>query len=201
MLQKPFSQACDNNKSAIFEVLRDYLTAPANLLEIGSGTGQHGVFFAENLPQVQWQTSDLEDNHEGILAWISDYEGGNLCAPFALNVADEHWDIDEYNAVFTANTAHIMSWPQVESMVRGVAKCLLSSGLWIIYGPFNYGGQFTSDSNARFNDWLQTQAPYRAIRDFEALRDCALAKGLELIEDRAMPANNRCLVFRKSSGL
>ena len=201
MQQKPFSQACDNNKTAIFEVLRDYLTDPANLLEIGSGTGQHGVFFAENLPQVQWQTSDLEENHAGILAWMSDYTGQNLLAPFVLNVADERWNIEEYDAVFTANTAHIMSWPQVESMVRGVAECLSPSGVWIIYGPFNYDGQFTSDSNARFNDWLQAQAPYRAIRDFEALRDSANAEGLALIEDRAMPANNRCLVFRKNDGL
>ncbi len=198
MLQKPFSQACDNNKTAIFDLLRDYLVEPAKLLEIGSGTGQHGVFFAENLPYVQWQTSDLEENHAGILAWMSDSACHNLLAPFVLNVAEEPWNIEEYDAVFTANTAHIMSWPQVESMVRGVAACLSPSGVWIIYGPFNYAGQFTSDSNARFNDWLQAQAPYRAIRDFEALRDCANAEGLALIEDRAMPANNRCLVFRKN---
>lgn len=199
MQPKPFSQACDNNKSAIFDLLRDYLIEPTKLLEIGSGTGQHGAFFAENLPHVQWQTSDLADNHPGILAWINDYSGTNLLPPFVLNVAQLPWDIETYNAVFTANTAHIMSWSEVESMVCGVAECLSPSGLWIIYGPFNYNGQFTSDSNARFNDWLQAQAPHRAIRDLEAVRACALAEGLELVEDRAMPANNRCLVFRKNN--
>ncbi|MGH1373086.1 MAG: DUF938 domain-containing protein [Cellvibrionaceae bacterium] len=199
MPQRPFSQACENNKQPILEVLAHYLSSPVTLLEIGSGTGQHGVFFAEHLPHVTWQTSDLRDNHAAIHAWIEHYAGDNLLPPFELNVANFPTDLAPVQAVFTANTAHIMSWDQARQMIRGVGLLLPKDGVWIIYGPFNYGGQFTSESNANFNDWLKAQAPHRAIRDFEAVCDEAKAAGMSLIEDRPMPANNRCLVFHKKA--
>ena len=197
MIEKPFSQACENNKQPILEVLQRHLTAPGSVLEIGSGTGQHAVWFAGHLPHLQWQTSDLVENHPGIRAWLADYEGDNLDAPIALDVAARDWPLSEFDAVFTANTAHIMAWPEVLAMLDGVAQLLVPGGLLIIYGPFNYNGKFTSDSNARFNDWLREQAPHRAIRDFEQVRDECAARGLQLLEDVAMPANNRCLVFSK----
>ncbi len=199
MPQRPFSQACENNKQPILEVLTRYLTSSVNLLEIGSGTGQHGVFFAEQLPQVTWQTSDLVENHAGIQAWIDSYTGDNLRSPLELNVAQFPCDLAPVQVVYTANTAHIMSWDQARQMIRGVGLLLPKDGLWIIYGPFNYGGQFTSESNANFNDWLKAQAPHRAIRDFEAVCEEAKAVDLSLIEDCSMPANNRCLVFQKTA--
>lgn len=199
MTQRPFSQASENNKHAILSVLERYLTSPTRVLEIGSGTGQHGYFFAEQLPQVTWQSSDLTENHEGIKAWIEAYSGDNLLPPFELNVAQFPDDLASFQAVYTANTAHIMSWDQAQQMIRGVGSLLPESGLWIIYGPFNYDGKFTSESNARFNEWLKMQAPHRAIRDFEAICEEAEAAGLALLEDCPMPANNRCLVFRKQS--
>ncbi|GAB3109999.1 DUF938 domain-containing protein [Aestuariicella hydrocarbonica] len=197
MSQKPFSQACENNKAPILSVLSAQFTEPGKVLEIGSGTGQHAVFFARNLPFVQWQTSDLQENHAGITQWMSEYPGENLLPPIPLNVASNSWDFGEYDGVFTANTAHIMAWEEVLSMLAGVAKVLKSGGKLVIYGPFNYGGQFTSASNARFNEWLIEQAPHRAIRDFEAVCDAAAAQGLSFTEDCEMPANNRCLVFTK----
>lgn len=197
MSVKPFSQACENNKAVILEVLQRHLTVPGKLLEIGSGTGQHAVFFAQQLPHVLWQTSDLLENHPGILAWMQDYTGENLLPPFEWNVASADWSSLSVNAVFTANTLHIMSWQEVESMIAGVGEMLSTGGVWIVYGPFNYDGQFTSESNARFNDWLYQQAPHRAIRDFEGVCERAEHAGLQLLEDSAMPANNRCLVFRR----
>lgn len=199
MLQKPFSQACENNKQAILEVLNRYWDSPGKVLEIGSGTGQHAVFFAQNLPHISWQTSDLVDNHPGILAWMHDYQGENLRPPFELSVAKDDWQLSDFSGVFTANTAHIMSWDEVKCMIKGVATSLNEGGFWVIYGPFNYAGQFTSDSNERFNEWLQAQAPHRAIRDFEALCERAKAVGMSLLEDYSMPANNRCLVFQKQT--
>jgi len=197
MIEKPFSQACENNKQPILEVLQRHLSAPGSVLEIGTGTGQHAVWFAGHLPHLQWQTSDLVENHPGIRAWLADYEGDNLDAPIALDVAARDWPLSEFDAVFTANTAHIMAWPEVLAMLDGVAQLLVPGGLLIVYGPFNYNGQFTSESNARFNDWLKEQAPHRAIRDFEVVCEEARHRGLQLLEDVAMPANNRCLVFSK----
>ncbi len=197
MIEKPFSQACENNKQPILEVLQRHLTAPGSVLEIGTGTGQHAVWFAGHLPHLQWQTSDLVENHPGIRAWLADYEGDNLDAPIALDVAARDWPLSEFDAVFTANTVHIMAWPEVLAMLDGVAQLLVPGGLLIVYGPFNYNGQFTSESNARFNDWLKEQAPHRAIRDFEVVCEEARHRGLQLLEDVAMPANNRCLVFSK----
>ena len=195
MTEKPFSQACENNKDAILQVLERQLTAPGKLLEIGSGTGQHASFFARQLPHIIWQTSDLVENHPGILAWLAEFDGDNLLPPMVLDVASTESWVEGVSAIFTSNTAHIMSWPEVLKMLDGVSRSLSSGGKFFIYGPFNYQNQFTSESNARFNDWLQQQAPHRAIRDFELLCAEASARGLILLEDNVMPANNRCLVF------
>ncbi|WP_233709873.1 DUF938 domain-containing protein [Pseudomaricurvus albidus] len=197
MSARPFSQACENNKAPILAVLQKHFTEPGKILEIGTGTGQHAVFFAGQLPHLQWQTSDLEENHAGIGLWMADYPGENLLPPLVLDVAASSWDFGPFDGVFTANTAHIMSWDEAKMMLQGAAKLLNPGGKLVIYGPFNYNGQFTSDSNAQFNEWLKSQAPHRAIRDFEAVCEVAASHGLGFIEDVAMPANNRCLVFQK----
>lgn len=198
-MSKPFSQACENNKTPILTVLQRHFIAPGKVLEIGSGTGQHAVFFAGRLPHLQWQTSDLREHHAGIGLWMADYPGENLLPPLTLDVATSAWDFGPFDAVFTANTVHIMAWDEVLAMLDGVARVLRTGGKLVIYGPFNYHGQFTSPSNARFNDWLHAQAPHRAIRDFEAVCAAAAARGLQWGEDIEMPANNRCLVFIRAA--
>ncbi|MBR9909921.1 MAG: DUF938 domain-containing protein [Gammaproteobacteria bacterium] len=197
MFEKPFSQACENNKRPILAVLRRHFTSPGRVLEIGSGTGQHAVFFAEQLPHIQWQTSDLLPNHSAIAAWMATYQGENLLPPLALDVTGESWPHESFDGAFTANTAHIMAWPQVLAMLDGLRRCLKPGAKLVIYGPFNYHGQFTSESNADFNDWLQQQQPHQGIRDFEALCEAAAVRGLVFMEDNTMPANNRCLVFQR----
>jgi cyclopropane fatty-acyl-phospholipid synthase-like methyltransferase len=200
-MDKPFSQACENNKQPILQVLQSLLPRATNarVLEVGSGTGQHAVFFAQALSHVTWQTSDLPYNHPGILSWLRDYPGNNLLPPLVLDVSQPQWPAAPFDAIFTANTLHIMAWERVPDLLRGAASVLVEGGLLIIYGPFNYNGQYTSPSNARFDQWLLQQSPDSAIRDFEAVRDTASGLGLAVQQDIAMPANNRILVFRRQS--
>jgi len=154
---------------------------------------------------LQWHTSDLEENHAGINAWLEDYNAQfpqvkNLHAPFVLNADNcPILRIDNLGSAFTANTLHIMSWPQVENLFNGIGPQLPVGCLWFVYGPFNYQGKFTSESNANFDGWLKDRAPHMGIRSFEQLVTLAKEQNLSLLEDNEMPANNRCLVFRKDS--
>lgn len=195
-MNKPFSQACENNKRPILDVLKRHLGNVQSVLEIGSGTGQHAVFFGEHLPHLAWQTSDQRHYHEGIDAWLADAGLDNVAPPLDLDVNVEPWPITSAEAVFSANTAHIMGWSTVEAFVAGVGRLLGPGGLFLLYGPFNYGGRHTSDSNARFDVSLRMQDPRMGIRDFEAMDDLARSAGMTLIEDNAMPANNRLLVWQ-----
>ena len=198
----PFSQACENNQAPILEVLQTNFQDRQHVLEIGSGTGQHSVFFAPRLPQLVWQTSDLLASHESIAAWHQAHGAANLRAPVEFDLASSNWpqpaDAVPFDAVFTSNTCHIVSWPLVARMFDLVGANLPAGGTLAIYGPFNYGGQFTSESNRAFDAWLRQRDPASGIRDFEAIHAQAQAQGLELQLDQAMPANNRTLVFRKN---
>lgn len=197
-MERPFSQACVNNAEPILAVLQNHLTDIRALLEIGSGTGQHAVYFAPRFPHLVWHTSDLVENHLGICQWIEECSADNIRSPVALNVSQQPWPITGVDAVFSANTLHIMSWADAQCCIRGAADILLPGGKLIVYGPFNYDGCYTSDSNARFDQWLQSRSPVSGIRDFEAVCEYACDSGLSLLEDNAMPANNRCLVFQKA---
>ncbi len=194
---KPFSQACQNNREPILSILERVFADRQRLLEIGSGTGQHAVFCAKHLPHLQWQTSDLVENHAGIKMWIEEFGPPNVLPPIALDVNSVDWAGLKIDAVFSANTLHIMSWESVEDLFKGLAKCLPPGGILAVYGPFNYQGKYTSDSNARFDTWLKAQDPVRGIRDFAAVNNLAEAAGLQFQEDNAMPANNRLLVWHK----
>jgi hypothetical protein len=163
------------------------------VLEIGSGTGQHATYFARELPHLVWQASDVADYLEGIRAWV-----GNGVPPIELDV-DKPWPPIDADAVFSANTAHIMSWPQVERMFEGVARILPRGGLLALYGPFHYGGRPTSQSNARFDAMLRARDPASGVRDFDHIDALARRCGLTLLEDNAMPANNRLLVYKKEN--
>ncbi|MGI1679491.1 MAG: DUF938 domain-containing protein [Cellvibrionaceae bacterium] len=193
---KPFAQSCENNKKPILNVLREEFSNSKSVLEVGSGTGQHAVYFAKHLSHLHWQTSDLSENHVGICQWINEAKLPNVKRPIELNAEKQPWDIKHVDALFSANTLHIMSWQQVKFFFEGLPNILLDQAIVAIYGPFNYGGEFTSESNARFNDWLKTQAPYRAIRDFEAINDLAKLANLSLLKDYEMPANNRMLIWQ-----
>lgn len=199
-MSKPFSQACANNQQPILAVLQRYVEVPGTLLEIGSGTGQHGVFMAEQLPHLQWQPTDLAANLPGIEAWRAEANLPNLAPAHAFDV----WDDAVPSAaparyLFSANTLHIMSWETVQRFFSRIPALLEPGGTAFFYGPFNYGGAFTSDSNARFDQWLKAQTPHQGIRDFEAIATLAEQAGLTLVEDCAMPANNRTLVWRHAA--
>ena len=193
---KPFSAACEQNQAPILAVLKDALADAARVLEIGSGTGQHACYFPARLTHLHWQPSDVADNLPGIRAWLSQARLANVAAPLALDVNDA-WPSLTVDAVFTANTTHIMSWRTNLAMLRGVARRLPDGGRFVIYGPFNYNGAYTADSNRRFDAWLKRRDPDSGIRDVEAIQDELAARRMALINDHAMPANNRLLVFRK----
>jgi cyclopropane fatty-acyl-phospholipid synthase-like methyltransferase len=194
---KPYSESCDQNREPILAVLREALADSSYVLEIGSGTGQHAVYFGTQLPHLRWQTADLPLHHPGIRAWLDDAALPNVLPPIALDVGETRWRSGRYDAVFSANTLHIMSEPAVAAFFAGVGAVLEPGGVLVVYGPFNYNGQYTSQSNARFDDWLKQRDPASGVRDFEAVDALALAQGLVLQQDIAMPANNRSLVWKK----
>jgi SAM-dependent methyltransferase len=197
---KPYSEACERNREPILTVLRDAFASARDVLEIGSGTGQHAVYFGQHLPHLVWHATDRPEHHAGIQAWIADAALPNVRMPVTLDVRDTAWPLSAVDAVFTANTLHIMDWDAVQALFQGIACVMNAGGTLVIYGPFNYGGQFTSDSNARFDASLRARGVGSAIRDFEAVNALALGIGLTLISDSAMPANNRTLVWRRVNG-
>lgn len=194
---KPFSEPCERNKEPILAILRELFADRCLVLEIGSGTGQHAAHFARALPHLVWQTSDLPANHAGIRAWLAEAALANTPEPIVLDVGADVWPIETVDAIFCANTIHIISWPLVERLFEGVGRVLADGGLLVLYGPFNYRGQFTSESNARFDVWLRNRDPVSGIRDFEKVDALARAQGLQLVGDHEMPANNRTLVWRR----
>lgn len=196
-VQKPFSDACERNREPILAVLRDDFARVSQVLEIGSGTGQHAVYFAQHLPHLTWHTSDVVAHHAGINAWIAESGLINVRAPQALDVRQQSWPVTGIDAVYTSNTLHIMDYACVEAFFGGVARVLPEGGMLAVYGPFNYGGQFTSASNAQFDAMLRARGVGSALRDFEAINDLARRIGLVLVRDVAMPANNRTLVWRR----
>ncbi|MGQ9686553.1 MAG: DUF938 domain-containing protein [Thiobacillaceae bacterium] len=196
MHDKPYAPACDRNRDPILAVLREHFADRQQVLEIGSGTGQHAVHFAAALPHLIWQTSDRREQLAGIRLWLDAAALPNTPPPLALDV-NGPWPCQRFDAVFSANTLHILAWAEVERMFAGLAALLDETGKLVIYGPFNYGGRYTSESNARFDQWLKAEDARRGIRDFEAVDALAAGIGLTLLEDRAMPANNRCLVWQR----
>lgn len=194
---KPYSEASAENQVPILAILHQAFAKVRNVLEIGSGTGQHAVYFARHLPHLIWKTSDLAQNHAGIKEWLEEAAVPNTRPPIDIDVNVYPWAVDAVDGVFTANTLHIVSWAEVERLFMGVEQVLLPGGVMCVYGPFNYEGKFTSPSNARFDAWLKARDPASGVRDAEAV--CALAqqRGLVLEADHSMPVNNRTLVFRK----
>lgn len=194
--RKPFAPACERNRDPILTLLRSWFDDRQQVLEIGSGTGQHAVHFAAAMPQLQWQTSDRAEYLSGIRSWLDEAALPNTPAPILLDVGSS-WPSTRYDAVFSANTLHIMSWPEVQQLFSKLDGVLGQDAKLAIYGPFNYGGSYGSSSNAEFDRWLHSQAPHQAIRDFEAVDALANSIGLKLLDDHEMPANNRCLLWQR----
>lgn len=199
-----FSQACENNKTPILNLLKSTFTDTKHVLEIGSGTGQHSVFFAKHLPHLRWQTSDLPEHHYSINVRREESELTNLLVPIALDL-QQAWQApleksslpSVIDGIFTANTLHIISWYLVKELFKETEKHLVKGGILCIYGPFNYQRKFTSESNAQFDIRLKSRDPESGIRDFEEVQALANQAGLSLLADHTMPANNRLLVFIK----
>ncbi len=185
------------NKDPILEILVAVLGNSHSVLEIGSGTGQHGVYFAENLPHLVWHTSDIPEYLPEITERIAREGPGNLRGPLALNVCDRPWPVSSMDVIFSANTLHIMPWKTVEHFFEAIGDVLVKGGVLCVYGPFRYGGRYTSASNARFDQYLKQRDPLSGIKDFQDIDRIAKKQGLNLIKDYSMPANNQMLVWRK----
>jgi cyclopropane fatty-acyl-phospholipid synthase-like methyltransferase len=197
MSEKPRAPACERNRDPILAVLRLHFADRTRVLEIGSGTGQHAVHFAAALPFLVWQTSDVAENLPGIRAWLDEAKLTNTPPPLALDAGGDDWPHARYDAIFSANTLHIMSWREVVGLFAALPHVATRDAKLAIYGPFNHGGAFTSDSNAAFDASLKARAPHMGIRDIEAVDALARNAGFALIDDVAMPANNRTLVWQR----
>jgi SAM-dependent methyltransferase len=195
---RPFSAACERNREPIAARLAEWLPARGRVLEIGSGTGQHAAYFGARFPGVIWQTSDVAENHAGIRGWLAEASLANVLSPLELDVLRDPWPSGPFDAVYTANTTHIMPIEAVERAFTAVGRILGGGGVYFLYGPFNRDGDFTSESNRAFDADLRAREEHMGLRDDRELRKFAVAAGLGLVADHAMPANNRCLVFRKS---
>ncbi|MEX0619614.1 MAG: DUF938 domain-containing protein [Pseudohongiellaceae bacterium] len=193
----PYSQASENNKRPIEDVLRRHSMYPT-VLEIGSGTGQHGEYFAIRFPEVRWQMTDVEAHVPDLNRRAEAAGLPNLPAALVLDVTQAEWPCEAHHAIFTANTLHIMPFASVERFFSGVARYLEPQGLLFVYGPFKYRGEFTTSSNAQFDLWLKQRDSRSGIRNFESVDSLARKAGLVLLEDNAMPANNQLLVWRKT---
>ncbi|WP_111979764.1 DUF938 domain-containing protein [Algibacillus agarilyticus] len=199
-MNKPYSQACENNKRPILNKLTNVFSNSQHVLEIGSGTGQHAAFFGHHLPHLTWQTSDLSINHEGITLWLKEANTHNVKKPIVIDL-QHPWLMPQndkpVDGLYTANTLHIISWPLVTKFFEGISNHLMIGAPVCIYGPFNYQGKYTSESNAQFDRMLQQRGVGSGIRDIEAITLLANEAGLDLMNDHDMPANNRLLVFTK----
>ena len=198
MQHKPFSPACERNQDAILAVLREHFADRTQVLEIGSGTGQHAVHFGAALPQLVWQTSDVPANLPGIRQWLAEARLPNTPAPLVFDINGAPPE-GRFDAIFSANTLHIMGWSEVQRLFERLPALMREGALLTVYGPFKYAGAFTAPSNAAFDASLRIDHPQRGIRDVEAVDALARAAGLAQIDDRAMPANNRCITWRRSS--
>ncbi|MGB4066311.1 MAG: DUF938 domain-containing protein [Azonexus sp.] len=196
-MEKRHAPSTEKNREPILAVLREVFADCRNVLEIGSGTGQHAIHFGAHLPHLSWQTSDRPDFLPGIRAWLAEAALPNVLPPHEFDVLGQ-WPNGRYDAVYSANTLHIMSWEAVEAFFAGLPTVLKLGGLLLIYGPFMFNGRHTSDSNAAFDQSLREKAPYQGVRDVAAVDALARQRGLELVEQRAMPSNNFVLLWRMS---
>jgi cyclopropane fatty-acyl-phospholipid synthase-like methyltransferase len=196
-VDKPYSGACERNQAPILAVLRRRYAHTSHVLEIGSGTGQHAVHFAAALPQLVWQTSDRPQQLEGIRLWLAEAGLANTPPPWCLDVATHPLPTGSFDAVYTANTMHILAWREVERLFAALPGWMTEHALLTVYGPFRCAGRFASPGDAAFDAALRADRPERGLRDIEAVHALARGAGLSCIEDAPMPANNRCVTWQR----
>ena len=195
MAERPYAEYAARNAAPILEILEREFGSASRVLEIGSGTGQHAVAFAAAMEHLHWQTSDLDENHAGIRAWVEDAGIENVAPPLSMDVRDANVENDAYDAAFSSNTAHIMGIDAVEKMFSLVGKTLRPGGVFCLYGPFRQGGKFNTQSNADFDANLRQRDPVMGIRDIEKLDEFALAADLQRVRFYAVPSNNNVAVW------
>lgn len=196
-MNKPFSQACENNKLAILQVISNYFKAGDRILEVGSGTAQHAIYFCQLLPEISWIPCEILANMSTLAAAMSGDKPANLMPAKVLDVTQQEWPVMDLDGLFSANCLHIMPEILSADFFRGAGEVLKPGAILCVYGPFKYDGDFTSDSNAHFDLWLKDRDALSGIRDFEKINQLAKDYDFALIEDRDMPANNQCLIWRK----
>lgn len=198
MQTKPFSIACERNRDPILAVLREHFADCRHVLEVGSGTGQHAAYFGREMPHLLWQTSDRAENLSDITRWLDEAALPNTPAPLPLDVTAGPWPHDAFDAIFSANTLHIMGWADVQALFAALPTVTSARAKLAIYGPFNYAGKYTSASNATFDQSLRARAPHMGIREFGDVNALAVNAGFTLVDDVAMPANNRTLIWQRA---
>ena len=194
---KKFSDAAEQNKQPILNILKQTFSNTSQVLEIGSGSGQHAVYFAAHLPHLTWQPSDLQDNLSSIQAWMAEEHLENIQDPLELDVKSHPWPITDIDAIFTANTFHIMPWTEIQHFFLGVGEHLGDQGRLVVYGPFSFGGHHVSTSNERFDLYLKQRDPLSGVRDFDDVDKLASTQNLRFIKHFPMPVNNSCLYWQK----
>lgn len=197
-IEKPYAPSCERNGGPILNVLSKYLKDRKKVLEVGSGTGQHAIYFAPKFPNLTWVTSDVPENHQGIELWLNEAKVQNIEGPLDFNLGQDSFPASGVDTVFTANTFHIMPWEMVEELISLASANLKKDSLFIVYGPFCYNGVFTAKSNEHFDLILRQKAQHRGIREFNNVHERFLNGGFELLEDILMPANNQTLVYKKN---
>lgn len=198
IIEKPFSPACERNRLPILEKLKDLLKEGDHIFEIGSGTGQHALYFSDALPQISWTASDHKSNHFGIGQWISESQYGNIYGPESYIATENEIPIKNENVAFTANSLHIMDEDEAVVLFHDLAKSKTIE-LFLIYGPFKYEGKNTSESNENFDRFLRERDLDSGIRDFEWVQSILSSLDFKLLHDHVMPANNRLLVFKRET--
>ena len=198
-MQYVVSEAADRNKAPILEILAHALAQSHEVLEVGSGTGQHALHFSRHLPHLTWQPTDTGEYLPALRQRIHQERGSNLHEVLELDARTDPWPVGRFDAVYSANTFHIMSWRSVQSFFRGVGQVLSPGGVLCVYGPFRYGGRYTSESNEVFDEFLRERDPESGIRDFNDVDELARNQGLRLTADHRMPANNQLLVWRRTA--
>lgn len=197
--EKPFSPSCERNQQVILDALKKCLRPTDKyIFEIGSGTGQHAVFLAEHLPNIDWQTSDVAENHAGITMWLKEARLDNVLPPLEYEIGENKFPDTVVDVAFSANTLHIISETLVEQLIEDLGQSLKPGTRVMFYGPFKYQGEFTSESNADFDLWLKDLDLKRGIRDIETVTASMSAQNFILLKDISMPANNQLLLFTKT---
>ena len=195
-----YSPAAEKNKGPILEALRERVPLRAHVLEVGSGSGQHALHFTKALPKLRWQPTERSDGLTALAANLAAAGRATILPPLALDLASGPWPAGPFDAVYAANVMHIVSVPLGEALLRGAASVLREGGQLLLYGPYKFGGTFTTESNAEFDRWLKAQDPASGVREFEAVARVAETAGLELGDNRAMPSNNQLLCFFRRAG-